>query len=170
MKISSEVDEIIRSSCTDVKYSNWTIVPLSVQTAAGILFSHWSVSRQDFQLPFCAANQLQAAETDRGNKEGENQNLYRHRRQTWASMKNTKQISVYKKTCNTTKPNGGSGIHPCLRTTNKWCDRASICVCSIQHLPTQPSSAELHTARLYYLTLVQRFLSKTMRNNPTQIL
>ena len=72
MKISSEVDEIIRSSCTDVKYSNWTIVPLRVQTAEGILSSHWSIARQDFQLPFCAANQLHAAETARANKEGEN--------------------------------------------------------------------------------------------------
>ena len=34
-----------------------------------------------------------------------------------------------------TKPNDCDGIQPCLRTTNKWCDLASICVCSAGHLP-----------------------------------
>ena len=46
--------------------------PPSVQTAVGILFSYWSAARQDFQLPFCATNQVLAAETNRGNKGGEN--------------------------------------------------------------------------------------------------
>ena len=46
--------------------------PPSVQTAVGILVSHWSVARQDFQLPFCVTNQLLAAETDRANKVRQN--------------------------------------------------------------------------------------------------
>ena len=58
-------DNADRSTCTDVKFSNWTIVPLSVQTAGEILVSYWSPARQDFRLPFWLTNHVSAGQNCR---------------------------------------------------------------------------------------------------------
>ena len=126
-----------RSTCTDVKFSNWTIVPLSVQTAGEILVSYWSPARQDFRLPFWLTNHVSAGQNCREIVQFQDFSLFN----SWSD-----HISKY----NT--PQFCSILETCFCQTQPWWF-SPVCVQPISDATAWPQLRLLHSSAVLDTTL-----------------
>ena len=126
-----------RSTCTDVKFSNWTIVPLSVQTAGEILVSYWSPARQDFRLPFWLTNHVSAGQNCREIVRFEELSLF----DSWSEL-----ISEYY------TPQFCLFLETCFCQTQPWWF-TPVCVQPISDATAWPQLRLLHSSAVLDTTL-----------------
>ena len=85
----------------------------------------------------------------------------------WRSLAN-KENFFCKKIFGRTKPNDGGSIHPCLRTTNKWCDPRVTSASAPLDTSLQPAALNCILPG-FIITEGSCNNIKLVRNNPAKI-